>query len=90
MHHLLKELAIQSMVFPLQNSMQESFVSVGPDVFRKQCVVLWVFFPIVTMPQLVRHSDIEAGNNLLAKEHRLPECQEGNERFGNERLADVL
>ena len=51
---------------------------------------LGVFFSIVTMPQLVRHSDIEAGNNLLVKEHHLPECQEGNERFGNERLADVL
>lgn len=49
---------------------------------------LGVFF--FTMPQLVRHSDVEAGNNLLVKEHHLPQCPEGSEWFGNERFADVL
>lgn len=88
MHHLLEELTIQGMVIPWQNTMQERVASVGPNVFRKQCVALWVFF--FTMPQLVRQSDIEAGNNLLVKEHHLPQCQEGNERFGNEWFADVL
>ena len=77
------------MVIPWQNSMQEKFASVGPNVFSKQCVALWVYF-FFTMPQLVRHSDVEAGNNLLVKEHHLPQCQKGNEPFGNERFADVL